>query len=42
MDFTMFENGTCLVDYTQRRNVKIQDGANVHYTDYKTVDIEKY
>jgi hypothetical protein len=22
--------------------VKIQDGANVHYTDYRTVDIEKY
>ncbi|WP_345975601.1 NFACT RNA binding domain-containing protein [Sulfurimonas sp. HSL3-7] len=42
VDFTMFENGTYLVDYTQRRNVKIQDGANVHYTDYKTVDIEKY
>ncbi|MDA3947213.1 MAG: NFACT RNA binding domain-containing protein [Helicobacteraceae bacterium] len=42
VDFTMFENGTYLVDYTQRRNVKIQDGANVHYIDYKTVDIEKY
>jgi len=42
VDFTMFENGTYLVDYTQRRNVAIQDGANVHYTDYKTVDIVKY
>ncbi len=42
VDFTMFENGTYLVDYTQRRNVKIQDGANVHYTDYDTVDIVKY
>jgi len=42
VDFTMFENGTYLVDYTQRRNVAIQDGANVHYTDYKTVDIIKY
>ncbi len=42
VDFTMFENGTYLVDYTQRRNVKIQDGANVHYTDYNTVDIIKY
>ena len=42
VDFTMFENGTYLVDYTQRRNVAIQDGANVHYTDYNTVDIVKY
>ena len=42
VDFTMFENGTYLVDYTQRRNVSIQDGANVHYVDYKTVDIVKY
>jgi len=42
VDFTMFENGTYLVDYTPRRNVAIQDGANVHYTDYKTVDIIKY
>ena len=42
VDFTMFENGTYLVDYTQRRNVAIQDGANVHYVDYKTVDIIKY
>ncbi len=42
VDFTMFENGTYLVDYTQRRNVAIQDGANVHYVEYKTVDIVKY
>ena len=42
VDFTMFENGTYLVDYTQRRTVAIQDGANVHYVDYKTVDIVKY
>jgi len=42
VDFTMFENGTYLVDYTQRRNVAIQDGANVHYVEYKTVDIIKY
>jgi len=42
VDFSVFEHGTYLVDYTQRRNVKIQEGANVHYVDYKTVDIEKY
>ena len=42
VDFTMFENGTYLVDYTPRRNVAIQDGANVHYVEYKTVDIVKY
>ena len=42
VDFTMFENGTYLVDYTQRRNVAIQEGSNVHYVEYKTVDIVKY
>ncbi len=42
VDFSLFENGLYLVDYTQRRNVTIQDGANVLYVEYKTVDIEKY
>lgn len=31
--------GTYEVDYTQRRNVKIQNGANVLYNPYKTIKI---
>lgn len=42
VDFSVFENGRYLVDYTPRREVKIQDGANVLYNKYQTVDIEKY
>lgn len=41
VDFSVFEKGRYLVDYTQRREVKIQEGANVLYTDYKTLSIEK-
>lgn len=41
VDFTLFEKGTYLVDYTPRREVKIQDGANVLYNKYKTIQIEK-
>ncbi len=41
IDFTLFEKGTYLVDYTPRREVKIQDGANVLYNKYKTIQIEK-
>ncbi|MCV6606895.1 MAG: NFACT RNA binding domain-containing protein [Campylobacterales bacterium] len=28
-----------LVDYTKRRNVRVQEGANVLYTEYKTVKV---
>jgi len=42
VDFSVFENGLYLVDYTPRREVKIQEGANVLYNKYQTVDIEKY
>jgi predicted ribosome quality control (RQC) complex YloA/Tae2 family protein len=35
VDFT----GNYLVDYTQRRNVKIQHGANVLYNPYHTIDV---
>ena len=41
VDFTLFEKGRYLVDYTPRREVKIQDGANVLYNKYQTIQIEK-
>lgn len=41
VDFSVFEKGRYLVDYTPRREVKIQEGANVLYTNYKTVSIQK-
>jgi predicted ribosome quality control (RQC) complex YloA/Tae2 family protein len=41
VDFSVFEKGSYLVDYTPRREVKIQDGANVLYNKYKTINILK-
>lgn len=41
VDFSVFEKGRYLVDYTPRREVKIQDGANVLYYNYKTITVEK-
>ena len=41
VDFSLFEKGRYLVDYTPRREVKIQEGANVLYNKYKTLRIEK-
>ncbi|MBN2896494.1 MAG: DUF814 domain-containing protein [Campylobacterales bacterium] len=41
VDFSVFEKGRYLVDYTPRREVKVQEGANVLYTNAKTVMIEK-
>lgn len=41
VDFTLFEKGRYLVDYTPRREVKIQEGANVLYNKYKTLQIDK-
>ncbi|MFA6143624.1 MAG: NFACT family protein [Sulfurimonas sp.] len=41
VDFSVFEKGTYLVDYTPRREVRVQEGANVLYTNYKTVSVEK-
>lgn len=40
VDFTMFEKGRYLVDYTPRREVTIQNGANVLYNKYKTIEID--
>lgn len=41
VDFSVFEKGRYLVDYTPRREVKIAEGANVLYTNYKTISVEK-
>jgi predicted ribosome quality control (RQC) complex YloA/Tae2 family protein len=41
VDFTGLQKGRYLVDYTPRREVKIQEGANVLYNKYKTLQIEK-
>ncbi len=40
VDFTMFEKGKYLVDYTPRREVTIQHSANVLYNKYKTIEID--
>lgn len=37
--FSTKESGSYLVDYTKRANVKVVQGANVTYTDYKTIKI---
>ncbi|MGE4295810.1 MAG: NFACT RNA binding domain-containing protein, partial [Campylobacterales bacterium] len=37
--FSVAQKGVYLVDYTERRYVKIKDGANVNYTHYKTVGV---
>ncbi len=41
VDFSVSQAGSYLVDYTKRGNVKIVNGANVNYTDYKTLSILK-
>ncbi|MDP1785548.1 MAG: hypothetical protein Q8K81_09015, partial [Sulfuricurvum sp.] len=41
VDFSVFEKGRYLVDYTPRREVKVQEGANVLYTQAKTLMVEK-
>ncbi|RXJ85608.1 NFACT RNA binding domain-containing protein [Arcobacter sp. CECT 8985] len=38
--FSVEFSGNYLVDYTQRRNVKIQSGANVLYNPYITISVE--
>ncbi|EJF07865.1 putative RNA-binding protein, snRNP like protein [Thiovulum sp. ES] len=40
LKFSVKESGKYLIDYTKRRNVRIQSGANVLYTDYKTIEVE--
>jgi predicted ribosome quality control (RQC) complex YloA/Tae2 family protein len=41
VDFSVFEKGLYLVDYTPRREVRVQEGANVLYTNYKTLSVQK-
>ena len=41
VEFSVTKKGTYLVDYTQRHNVSIKDGANVTYVDYKTMYFEE-
>jgi predicted ribosome quality control (RQC) complex YloA/Tae2 family protein len=40
VDFTTTSKDRYLVDYTPRREVKIQNGANVLYNKYKTVEVD--
>ena len=40
VDFSMFEKDRYLVDYTPRREVNIQNGANVLYNNYKTLEVD--
>lgn len=41
VEFSVTKKGTYLVDYTQRRNVTIVNGANVTYVDYQTMHFEE-
>lgn len=41
VNFSSFKQGSFLVDYTKWQYVKIESGANVFYTDYKTIKIDK-
>jgi predicted ribosome quality control (RQC) complex YloA/Tae2 family protein len=41
VDFSVFEKGAYLVDYTSRREVRVQEGANVLYNNYKTISISR-
>lgn len=40
VDFTIFQKDRFLVDYTPRREVTIQNGANVLYNKYKTIEVD--
>ncbi len=41
VQFSATSAGSYLVDYTYRRHVKMRDGANVNYVEYKTVKVDK-
>jgi len=41
VDFSVMSPGVFEVDYTPRREVKIQEGANVLYNKYQTIAVEK-
>jgi predicted ribosome quality control (RQC) complex YloA/Tae2 family protein len=41
VQFSAITEGSYLVDYTYRRNVKMREGANVNYVDYNTIKAMK-
>ncbi len=41
VQFSAVSAGSYLVDYTYRRHVKMREGANVNYVEYKTVKVNK-
>jgi predicted ribosome quality control (RQC) complex YloA/Tae2 family protein len=40
VEFTLFDKGRFWVDYTPRREVKVQEGANVLYNKYQSVQVD--
>ncbi len=40
VNFSVFEKGRYLVDYTNRREVKVQEGAHVLYNKYQTIEVD--
>jgi predicted ribosome quality control (RQC) complex YloA/Tae2 family protein len=41
VQFSDVQSGSYLVDFTQRRNVKMREGANVNYVNYDTIKVTK-
>jgi len=41
VELSGLNDGNYLVDYTQRRNVKLREGAQVNYVEYKTIGVLK-
>ncbi|HHD84343.1 MAG TPA: DUF814 domain-containing protein [Campylobacteraceae bacterium] len=41
VQFSAVAPGSYLVDFTQRRNVKMREGANVNYVNYDTIKVSK-
>lgn len=41
VQFSAISDGSYMVDYTQRRNVKMREGANVNYVNYDTMKVFK-
>jgi predicted ribosome quality control (RQC) complex YloA/Tae2 family protein len=41
VDFSTKERGSYLVDWAFRRDVKVRDGANVNYVNYKSIKVVK-
>jgi predicted ribosome quality control (RQC) complex YloA/Tae2 family protein len=41
VNFSTSSKGDFIVDYTQRKNVRVREGAKVNYTNYKSLKIRK-